>query len=494
MTTATAERSFLSTRRGMLILLLLGAVQFMDIVDSSIMNVALPSIRADLGFSQHDLQWVLSGYLVTYGGFLLLGGRAADLLGRRRLLVAGTALFAVCSLAGGLATDAGTLIAARVVQGIGAAMMAPAGLSILTTSFTEGKDRTKALGIWGAISGLAAATGVFLGGVLSAGPGWRWVLLVNIPICAAIVGVAFRLIPGDRQHDRPASFDVLGAALITGAMLLLVYTLVQAPETGWTTSHTIGEFSIVAVLLAAFVVVERRSRNPLFPFTILRIRGLAAADATQLIAFAGFLSVFFFLTLYMQNVLGYTPIQSGSAYLPVTLGVAIAAGVSTQLIPRIGTRPIIVTGTLIAAAGMYFLSRIPIDGSYLTDLLPGLAVMSLGLGAVFVSVTTAANAGVPAGQAGLAAGLLNTSLQLGSALGLAVFSAIATAHTSDLLTGGTAPLPALASGFGRALLASSIALLAAAVIALRATNTRGQAPQPSQPPPTPVSPTPAAAE
>jgi predicted MFS family arabinose efflux permease len=263
-------------------------------------------------------------------------------------------------------------------------------------------------------------------------------------------------------------------------MLLLVYALVKAPDAGWGNRHTIGELGTAAVLLVAFLVVERRTRQPLFPFSILRIKGLAAADATQLIAFAGFLSVFFFLTLYMQNVLGYSPIQSGSAYLPVTAGIIVAAGLSSQLIPRVGTRPIIVAGTLIAAGGMYYLSRIPVHGSYLTDLLPGLAVMSLGLGAVFVTVTTAANAGVPAHQAGLAAGLLNTSLQIGSALGLAVFSAIATAHTNELLTRQTAPAQALTAGFGRALLAGSIALLAATVIALRATNTRGHAPGPER--------------
>jgi predicted MFS family arabinose efflux permease len=260
-------------------------------------------------------------------------------------------------------------------------------------------------------------------------------------------------------------------------MLLLVYALVKAPDAGWSSRHTIGELGTAAVLLVAFLLVELRTRTPLFPFGIFRIKGLAAANATQLIAFAGFLSVFFFLTLYMQNVLGYTPIQSGSAYLPVTAGIILAAGASSQLIPRIGTRPVIVAGTLIAAAGMFYLSRIPVHGSYLSDLLPGLAVMSIGLGAVFVTVTTAANAGVPAHQAGLAAGLLNTSLQLGSALGLAVFSAIATARTNDLLTGHAAPAQALTAGFGRALLAGSIALVAATVIALRATNTRGHTPR-----------------
>ena len=460
------------TRRGLRTLLLLCAVQFLDIVDSSIMNVALPSIRDDLGFTQQSLQWVLSGYLVTYGGFLLLGGRAADLLGRRRMLVAGTALFAACSLAGGLAASAGMLVAARVAQGVGAALMAPAGLSILTTTFREGRDRTRALGVWGAVSGVASATGVFLGGVLAEGPGWRWVLLVNPPVCAAIVLFAYRLVAADPPRTSRGRFDAPGAVLATGGMLMLVFALVRAPEHGWGTAKTIGELATAGLLLAAFVVNERRQRDPLFPFAILRVRGLAAANLTQLAAFAGFLSMFFFLTLYMQNVLGFTPIRSGSAYLPVTAGIAIAAGLSTKLIPRVGTRAVIVAGALLAAAGMIQFARLPVAGTYLRDLLPGLMVMSLGLGAVFVTVTAAANAGVPAQQAGLAAGLLNTSLQLGSAVGLAVFSAIATARTTDLLAGGTPVPEALTGGFQRALLVAAVFVLAAAVIALRATNTR----------------------
>jgi EmrB/QacA subfamily drug resistance transporter len=457
----------LSTRRGVQLLALLCTVQFLDIIDSSIMNVALPSIRNDLGFTQQSLQWVLSGYLVTYGGFLLLGGRAADLLGRRRMLVAGTVLFALCSLAGGLATNAETLVAARVAQGIGAALMAPAGLSILTTSFPEGRERTRALGAWGAVSGLGAASGVFLGGVLSDGPGWRWVLFVNLPVCALVIVAAFRLVPPSPARVAGRAFDLPGAALVTAGMLMLVFALVRAPEHGWGTAKTVGELGTAALLLAAFVAVERRQRDPLFPFAIFRIKGLAAADVTQLIAFAGFISMFFFLTLYMQNVLGFSPIEAGSAYLPVTAGVAIAAGVSTRLIPLVGTRPVIVAGTLVAAAGAYTLSEVPVGGSYVSDLLPGLVVMSLGLGAVFVTVTAAANAGVPADRAGLAAGLLNTSVQLGSALGLAVFSAVATARTTDLLSAGADQATALTGGFARALQASAVALLVASVIALR---------------------------
>jgi len=489
-TTAAGQERFLRTRRGALTLVLLCAVQFLDILDSSIVNVALPSIQRDLRFSQQNLQWVLSGYLLTYGGFLLLGGRLADLLGRRRVLVAGLALFAACSLAGGLAANAGMLVTARIAQGLGAALMAPAALSILTTTFRDGRDRNTALGVWGAVSGLAAAAGVFLGGGLSAGPGWRWVLLVNLPVCLLALAATFRLIEGDRRTLRRAGFDARGAVLATAGMLLLLHALIEAPDRGWATARTLGELATAGLLLALFLANEQRARNPLAPLSILRVRGLAAADATGLIAFAGFYSMFFFLTLYMQNVLHYSPVTAGSAYLPVTAGIAIAAGASARLFGRVGTRPVIVAGALLASAGIYWLSRIPLHGSYPVHLLPGLLLMSLGLGAVFVAVTTAANAGVPTHQAGLAAGLLNTSQQLGAALGLAIFSALATAQTHHLLATGS-PLPAaLTGGYHRALLAASLFLLAAAVIALRAAQSRGEphtGPGPVDQPPIPLS-------
>jgi EmrB/QacA subfamily drug resistance transporter len=423
------------------------------------------------------LQWVLSGYLVTYGGFMLLGGRAGDLLGRRRILVAGTVLFGASSLTGGFAGSAGVLVGARLAQGVGAAMMLPAALSLLTTLFKEGGDRTKALGVWGAVAGLASAAGVFLGGVLTEGPGWRWVLFVNPPIALLLLGAIFWLITGERRHARLESFDITGAVLVTGGMLLLVYTLVKAPDQGWSTARTIGEFAGAFVLLAAFVINEQRSKNPLVPLSIFRVKGLAAADITQLIALAGFLSMFFFLTLYMQNVLGYSPLRTGAAYLPLTAGVAVSAGISSQLLARLGTRPVIVVGALIAAGGLYYLSRVPVDGSYLTDLFPGLMVVSFGLGAVFVGVTTAANAGVSADRAGLAAALLNASQQVGGALGLAIFSAIATARTNHLLATRTPVPEALTSGFHRALLASSIFVIATAIVALRTRNTRGEVAQ-----------------
>jgi EmrB/QacA subfamily drug resistance transporter len=474
MSTVTAETSFLSTRRGKLTLALLAAVAFLDFVDASIVNVALPSIRRDLGFSVQSLQWVPSAYLLTYGGFMLLGGRAADLLGRRRILVAGTLVIGISSLIGGFAQSEGVLIGARLTQGIGAAMMLPAALSILTTTFKEGSERNAALGVWGGMGALASAAGVLLGGLLTEGPGWRWVMFVN-PIAALLVlGGIYSLLVDDRRRAQRGHFDIPGTILATGGMLLLVFTLVKAPDQGWGNGRTIAELAGAIALLVAFVLNERRAGQPLMPLSIFRVRGLAAADATQLIAFAGFLAMFFFLTLYMQNVLGYSPIQTGASYLPLTVGVGIAAGVSSQLLARIGTRPLAVGGSLIAAGGVFWLSRIPLHGSFVSDLLPGMMVMSFGLGAVFVSVATAANAGVPADKAGLAAALLNAAQQVGGALGLAIFSAIATSRTTHLLAAHTPPGEALTAGIHRALLASTFFLLAAAVIALRTTNTRGE--------------------
>src|SRR4051794_18942937 len=481
MSTVTSEPSFLATRPGKLTLALLASVAFLDFVDASIVNIALPSIRRDLGFSVQDLQWIPSAYLLTYGGFMLLGGRAADLLGRRRVLVAGTSLIGIASLIGGLAQSAGLLVGARFAQGIGAAMMLPAALSILTTDFKEGRERNTALGVWGAMGGLASAAGVLLGGLLTEGPGWRWVMFVN-PIAVAFVLVAiFRLIPDDRRRAQLANFDITGSLLATGGMLLLVFGLVKAPGQGWGATSTIAELAGAAALLLAFLANEARRRNPLLPLSVFRIRGLAAADVTQLIAFAGFLSMFFFLTLYMQNVLGWSPIQTGAAYLPLTVAVIISAGISSQLMTRIGTRPLIVGGALIAAAGEYLLSRIPVHGSYVHDLLPGMLIMAFGLAPVFVAVTTAANAGVPRDKAGLAAALLNTAQQVGGALGLAVFSAVATSHTNHLLGTGELPAHALTSGFSRALTASSVVLVVAALAGLRTTNAHGE-PEPEPEP------------
>jgi len=468
------QKSFLATRRGKLTLGFLCMVGFLDFVDASIVNVALPTIRRDLHFSVQSLQWVLSAYLLTYGGFMLLGGRAADLLGRRRILVAGMTLFALSSLTGGLASNSAMLIGARLVQGFGAAMMLPATLSILTTSFPEGRDRNTALGAWGAIAGLASAVGVFLGGLLTEDLGWRWVLWVNLPVSVVLLVATFRIVSGERPSRPVKNFDALGALLVTSGMLLLIYTLINAPTVGWETPRTITGLAGAGFLLLAFVTNERRAPNPLVPLSIFRIKGLAAADATQVIAMAGFYSMFFFLTLYMQNVLGYSQLQAGTAYLPVTAGVVVSSGVASQLFARVGTRPIIAAGALISAGAVYWLSRIPVNGSYVSDLLPGLVIMSFGLGFVFVGVNTAANAGVPPDEAGLAAALVNTSTWLGGALGLAIFSVIATTRTEHLLATHASQPDALTSGFRQALVACSVFLVAAALIALRATNTRGE--------------------
>jgi EmrB/QacA subfamily drug resistance transporter len=468
------EPSFLATRRGKQTLVFLCGVAFLDFVDASIVNVALPSIRESLHFSIQNLQWVLSGYLLTYGGFMLLGGRASDLIGRRRVLVTGTTLFGLASVTAGLAASEGMLIGARLAQGVGAAMMIPAALSILTTSFNEGSDRNTAIGAWGATAGLASALGVFLGGVLSQGPGWRWVFFVNIPICVLDLVVVFRLVGGERHRPRLANFDVLGALLATSGMLLLIYAIIKAPDVGWGATRTIGAFAGAAVLLAAFALNESRHPNPLFPFSILRIKGLAAADLTMVIAMAGFYAMFFFLTLYMQTVLGFSRIQAGAAYIPTTIGVAISSGVASKLFARTGTRPIIVAGALLGAVGVFWLSHIPVDGSYVSDLLPGLLIMSAGLGAVFVGVTTAAQAGVPPNKAGLAAALINTSTWLGGALGIAIFSAISTSRAQHVIASHGTIHEGLTAGFQRALLACSIAMFAAALLALRATNTRGE--------------------
>jgi EmrB/QacA subfamily drug resistance transporter len=464
----------LDTRRGRLTLALLCLVAFLDFIDASIVNIALPTIRRDLDFSVQSLQWVPSGYLLTYGGFMLLGGRAGDLLGRRRVLVFGTSLFGLSSLVGGLAWSSGVLVGARLFQGAGAALMLPAALSILTTSFADGPDRHKALGVWGGVAGLASAAGVFLGGVLTEGPGWRWVMFVNLPVVVVVLVSTFRLIDGEPRRAPRTGFDALGAVLVTAGMLLLVYSLVEAPDVGWGAARTVLGLCGGLGLLGAFAVNEQRAQAPLAPLSIFRVNGLGAANVTQLVGIAGMVSVFFFVTLYMQGVLGYSSIQAGAAYLPLCFGVIVSAGVTSQLVARTGTRPLIVLGALVAAVGVFLLSRVPVDGSYASDLLPGLMIMSLGLGSVFVAVTTAANSGVPADKAGLAAALLNTSQQLGAALGLAIFSALATARTSDLAASGTAAGEALTGGVERALLASSIAIVVAAVIGLRATNTRGE--------------------
>src|ERR671931_515008 len=366
-----------------------------------------------------------------------------------------------------------------------AEMMTPAALSLLTTTFSSGTERSTALGAWGAMAGIGSAAGVFLGGVISDGPGWRWIFFVNLPVCLLALRATLRLIPAERGRARLANFDALGAVLATAGMLLLVYAIVEAPDVGWGATRTVLELAGAVAILGAFAVNELRHETPLFPFSILRIPGLAAADVTQVVAIAGFYAMFFFVTLYMQNVLGFSRTGAGAAWLPATFGVVIAAGVGSQLLVRTGTRPVIVVGALLGAGGVFWLSRIPVDGSYLSDLLPPFVILAIGLGATFVGVTTAAQAGVPSERAGLAAALINASTFLGGALGIAIFSALATSRTQDLQAVGASHPEALTEGFQRALLACAIFLVAAAVIALRATNTRGEPVAGTEPKPQP---------
>jgi EmrB/QacA subfamily drug resistance transporter len=479
MTEATAPpgASFLATRKGQLTLAFLCVVALLDFIGISLVNVALPTIQRDLHFSQQNLQWVLSGYTVTYGGFLLLGGRLADLLGRRVTLVAGTAVFAVAAIVGGAAPNAGTLVGARLAQGLGAALMTPAALSILTTSFNAGTDRVKALGAWGGMGGLASVLGVFLGGVISAGPGWRWVLYINPPLCALVIVAAYLLVSGEApRRSGLASFDMLGTLLGTGGMLLLIYALVKAPDNGWGSGQTIGELAGAGVLLVALVVNELRHPNPVLPLSIFRIKGLAATDASQVLGLAGFFSAFFFITLYMQEILHFSALRAGVAYVPIAAIVAVGSIGGSGLVPRFGTRPLIVGGAAIATGGLYWLSRIPAHGYYWTDIFPPMMIMGLGLGLVFVGVQIAGNAGVPPDKAGLAGALITASFQVGAALGLAILSALTTSRSNQLLSGHATASAALAGGYARAVLGATFFVGAVVLIGLRAANTKGEPP------------------
>jgi EmrB/QacA subfamily drug resistance transporter len=395
----------------------------------------------------------------------------ADLLGRRGVLLTGLGLFGVASLVGGLSHAEGLLIGARLAQGIGAALMSPAALSTLMTTFTNPRDRNVALGAWAAIPGFSGAFGVILSGVLTEGPGWRWIFYINVPL-VVLAGLGAVALVGSERPQRTATFDLAGAALATSGMLLAIFTLVRAPDEGWGSARTIAGLAFAAAILVAFVVNEQRASHPLVPFSIFRIKGLAAANLTQVISFSGLYSTFFFLSLYMQNVLDYSPLQTGLAYLPVTGGFMLSVGIVAQLLPRIGTKPVIVGGAVIAAGGIYFLSHVPEHGTFAGNLLPGIVLLALGLGGVFGGVTTAATEGVPADKAGIASGLLNASMQFGGALGLAVLSAVATERSRGVLsTGGSIP-SALTEGFQRAFVIGSGFVLVAAAIAMLGANTR----------------------
>jgi EmrB/QacA subfamily drug resistance transporter len=449
-----------------LALALLATAQFVVVLDASIVNVALPSIGRDLDFAQDDLSWVVNAYTLTFGGFLLLGGRLADLLGRRRMFVYGMWLFALASLAGGLAQSDIWLVIARAVQGLGAALISPAALAILTTTFAEGSERNKALAVWGAVAGSGGAVGVLLGGMLTEWAGWEWVLFVNTPIGIAAALVAPRLLGESRDESSP-SFDLAGAVTVTAGLALLVYTLVDANDAGWGSTQTLGLGALSLVLLAAFVAIELRRRYPLIPFSIFRLRTLRGANVIGLLLGMSLFAMFFFISLYMQQVLGYEPLKAGLAYLPLAGLIIVSAGGASQLVARFGFKPVLIAGLLFTAAGLFWFSRVSAPGgSYVGDVLFPSMLAAVGLGLSFVPVTIGSVTGTKPSEAGLASGLINTSQQVGGALGLAVLATIATTRTDNVFESGVRnPAVALTEGFQDAFFAGGIMALVAALLA-----------------------------
>jgi EmrB/QacA subfamily drug resistance transporter len=444
-----------SERRKWLALALLSAVQFMVVLDIAIVNVALPSIKVDLGFSQENLQWVISAYALVFGGFLLLGGRAADLLGRRRLFLVAVVVFTLASLFAGLAWSEGSLIGARALQGLGAAIITPAALSILSTTFTEGRERNIALGVWGAVGGFGAAAGVLMGGVLTDALSWEWIFFVNIPVGV----VAFVLAPFLLKESRDAHvkrFDLPGAVFVTGGLSSLVYAITQAGQEGWLAGRTLAFFAASLVLLASFVAWELRHPEPLMRLGILKIRTVSGANVAGFILGTALFSMFLMLTLYMQQVLGYSPMKTGVAYLAVAGTAIIWSAVAAQLVTRTGVKPVLVTGMVALTAGLVYFTQVSVGGSYAGDLLPGFLLIGFGIGFAFVPISIAALAGVQAAEAGLASGLINTSQQIGGALGIAALSTIATSRTDDAVAAGTALPAALVDGFTAAFIAGVI--------------------------------------
>jgi EmrB/QacA subfamily drug resistance transporter len=439
------------------------AVQFMVVLDIAIVNVALPSIKTDLGFSQQDLQWVISAYALVFGGFLLLGGRMADLVGRRRIFLLGLVIFGVGSLLCGLAWDDASLIGFRALQGLGAAIITPAALSILTTTFQEGRERNIALGAWGAVGGFGAAAGVLLGGVLTDALDWPWIFFVNVPVTLVAL-VLTPILLGESRDARAKHFDATGAFLVTGGLSLLVLAITQARDWGWGSATTIAVFAASALLLLAFVLWERRVEDPLMRFGIFRVRTVLGANITGFILGTALFSMFLMLTLYMQQVLGYSAMKTGVAYLAVAGTSIIWANVAAAMVGRVGVKPLVAGGMALLAVGMVLFAQVEVGGSYWTDLFPGFLIIAVGLAFCFVPISIAALAGIKPSEAGLASGLINTSQQIGGAFGIALLSTIAVSTTEDELSQGTAQPNALVDGFQIAFWVGA-AIAAAGVIA-----------------------------
>ena len=453
-----------------LVLVLVCLAQFMVVLDATIVNVALPSIQAALHFTPTSLQWIVNAYTLMFGGFLLLGGRASDLLGRQRLFIAGIFVFTAASLINGVAQSSEVLIAGRALQGLGAALVSPAALAIVTTTFAEGAERTKALGVWSAIAAGGAAAGLVIGGFLTETLSWRWIFFVNLPIGIAAALLSLRFVPNSRPDDHPETYDTAGAVTVTGGLLVLVFAIVKAQGYGWGSSRTVALFVLAFVLLAAFVVIERRSKAPLIRLGIFRMRSLSGSNAAMLLVASGLFAMFYFASLYMQEILGYGPLKAGVAFVPFTLGIIIGAGASQALIRRIGIRIVVFTGITMGTAGLLYFARLPAHGSYVPDLLPTIAVVSIGMGMTFVPLTLLATTNVERADAGLASGLFNTSQQVGGALGLAILSTLAASRTSNLLGGGGGGSSvavrdsALTSGYHVAFAVGAGMLLAALVV------------------------------
>jgi EmrB/QacA subfamily drug resistance transporter len=442
------------------VLVLICLAQFMVVLDATVVNVALPSIQKDLHLNEANLQWIVNAYTLVFGGFLLLGGRAGDLIGRKRLFLAGIVVFTVASLLNGLATSSGMLIGFRALQGLGAAFISPAALAIITTTFEEGSDRSKALGVWAAIASGGAAAGLVLGGALTELLSWPWIFFVNVPVGAAAFVFSLRLVPESRDEQAQRSFDVAGAVTATGGLMALVYAIVQADLKGWGSTTTIGFFVLSIALLAAFVVIEQRSVAPLVRLSIFRVRSLTAANVVMLLVACGLFAMFFFNSLYIQRVLGYHPLKAGLAFLPFTGGIAVSAGLASQFGPKVGIRLVAAIGMVVTAIGMLWLTQIPVHGHYLTNVLPSILLTSIGMGAVFVPLTMVATTGLVNEDQGLASGLFNTSQQIGGALGLAILATLAAGRTH-----GSSPA-ALVHGFHYAFAGAAAFVIASLVLLL----------------------------
>jgi EmrB/QacA subfamily drug resistance transporter len=451
-------------------LALIVTAQFMVILDVAIVNVALPSIKTDLGFSQTSLQWVVSAYAIMFGGTLLLGGRLADLLGRRRLLIVGLAVFTVSSFLCGVAWSEASLIIFRAVQGLGGALLAPAALSLLMTTFAEGRERNLALGIYAAASGSGAAAGVLLGGLLTSSLSWSWIFFINVPVGVAAIALAPALLKESRADLAHRHLDVPGALTITTGLMLLVYATTRATSDGWTAPTTIGLFVAATAFVVAFIAIELRARSPLLPLRIFRLRSLTAANTVMAIVGAATFAEFFLLTLYLQEVLRYSAMQTGAAFVAFAAAVVVASNVARFVVARVGVRATLASGLILSTVSVAFLTRLPLDGRYFADLFPWFVLGGAGLGLSFVPITIASLAGVDRSDAGVASGLINTSRQIGGAIGLAAASAIAATSTSSYIDGrpGVSPQSAAALdyGFQSALYALTGLLLAGALIAV----------------------------